>query len=134
MTYVVLYISTAVAFLALDIVMLKKVLNPMFTENIGHIMAAEPRMGAAGVFYLMYIAGMLYFTSIPALASGSVVQALVSGAILGALAYGTFEFTNYAILRDWTVTMVVTDVIWGAVLTGVSAAVGVWVTKQLMSV
>jgi len=134
MTYVVLYISTAVAFLALDIVMLKKVLKPMFTENIGHIMATEPRMGAAGMFYLMYIAGMLYFTSIPALASGSVVQALVSGAILGALAYGTFEFTNYAILRDWTVTMVITDVIWGAVLTGVSAAVGVWVTKQLMSV
>lgn len=133
MSYLLLYITTALVFLALDVVMLKMVLQPMFAANIGAMMLENPRMGAAGVFYLMYIGGLLYFVSVPALATGGVTQALVAGAILGALAYGTFEFTNFAILKDWSLTMVITDVLWGAVLTGLSAAAGVWITKHLVS-
>jgi len=41
------------------------------------------------------------------------------------LAYGTYEFTNLATLRDWHWQMVAVDVTWGAVLTGVSAFAGV---------
>ncbi|HAL75101.1 MAG TPA: DUF2177 domain-containing protein, partial [Rhodobacteraceae bacterium] len=35
-----------------------------------------------------------------------------------------------ATLKGWTAQMVMVDVIWGAVLTGTSAAVGVAVTKH----
>jgi uncharacterized membrane protein len=45
------------------------------------------------------------------------------------LGYGTYEFTNLATLKDWTPQMVATDFSWGVVLTGVSATVGVWVTR-----
>jgi uncharacterized membrane protein len=47
------------------------------------------------------------------------------------MAYGTFEFTNYAILKDWHIRMVVTDVLWGTVLTAVSAAGGVYITRAI---
>jgi uncharacterized membrane protein len=50
---------------------------------------------------------------------------------LGALAYGTFEFTNYAIFTEWNMRMVITDVIWGAVLTATSATAGMWVSQKL---
>jgi len=43
---------------------------------------------------------------------------------LGALAYGTYAFTNYALLERWTFTFAAADLGWGIVLTGVTAACG----------
>ena len=129
MIHILLYISTAIVFLALDIVMLKKVMYPLFSANIGPMMLEDLRMGPAAVFYLFYVVGVVWFVSIPALNIGSIAQAFFAGAVLGALAYGTYEFTNFATLKGWTAQMVMVDVIWGAVLTGTSAAVGVAVTK-----
>ena len=129
MIHVLLYIVTASVFLALDVVMLKKVMYPLFSSNIGPMMLEDLRMGPAAVFYLFYVAGVIWFVSIPALNVGSIAQAFFAGAVLGALAYGTYEFTNFATLKGWTAQMVMVDVIWGAVLTGTSAAVGVAVTK-----
>ena len=51
--------------------------------------------------------------------------------VLGFMAYGTYEFTSYAVMRDWHWSMVATDVVWGTVLTALSAAAGVWVTRAL---
>ena len=129
MIHISLYISTAIVFLALDVVMLKKVMYPLFSANIGPMMLEDLRMGPAAVFYLFYVVGVVWFVSIPALNVGSIAQAFFAGAVLGALAYGTYEFTNFATLKGWTAQMVMVDVIWGAVLTGTSAAVGVAVTK-----
>ena len=47
------------------------------------------------------------------------------------MCYGTYEFTNYATLRDWSMQQVVTDTIWGGFLTGISAWSGVMVTRWL---
>ena len=132
MIHVLLYIVTAIVFLALDVVMLKKVMYPLFSSNIGPMMLEDFRMGPAAVFYLFYVVGVVWFVSIPALNVGSIAQAFFAGAVLGALAYGTYEFTNFATLKGWTAQMVMVDVIWGAVLTGTSAAVGVAVTKHFM--
>ena len=129
MIHILLYISTAIVFLALDVVMLKKVMYPLFSANIGPMMLEDLRMGPAAVFYLFYVVGVVWFVSIPALNVGSIAQAFFAGAVLGALAYGTYEFTNFATLKGWTAQMVMVDVIWGAVLTGTSAAVGVAVIK-----
>ena len=109
--------------------MLKKVMYARFAADIGRLVLVDLRMGPAAGFYLFYVVGVVWFVSIPALNVGSIAQAFFAGAVLGALAYGTYEFTNFATLKGWTAQMVMVDVIWGAVLTGTSAAVGVAVTK-----
>lgn len=129
MPFVVLYLITATVFLLLDVIMLKTVMKPLFEQHIGDWLLAEIRLRPAVVFYLFYVAGVLWFVSLPALRTGMPFNALIGGAILGALAYGTYEFTNYATLRDWSLQMVVADVTWGAVLTGFSAWVGVTLTR-----
>ena len=48
------------------------------------------------------------------LASGDVRTALVNGAALGGLAYGTYAFTNYALLGRWTLTLAAADLGWGS--------------------
>ena len=48
MVYISLYLVTAIVFLMLDVMMLKKVLYPLFSSNIGAIMNEDPKMGPAG--------------------------------------------------------------------------------------
>jgi uncharacterized membrane protein len=47
------------------------------------------------------------------------------------MAYGTYEFTSWAIMRDWHWTMVATDTLWGGFLTAFSAWAGVAVTRMI---
>lgn len=131
MQLVILYIATVVAFLGLDAVFLKTVMRPLFEEHIGDWLLEDFRLVPAAIFYLCYIAGVLYFVSLPNLANGSLGAVFLRGAILGAMAYGTYEFTNFAVLDRWHPSMVATDVAWGAVLTGTSALVGVWITRAV---
>ena len=131
MQFLILYLTTAVIFLAIDAVMLRSVMAPLFERHIKPIMLEDIRLGAAAVFYLFYVAGLLYLVSVPALAANAPVKALIGGAVLGAVAYGTYEFTSYAILRDWNLQMVIADTAWGTVLTGFSAWAGVTITRAL---
>ena len=131
MIYIALYVVTALVFLALDVVMLKKVMYPLFSSNIGTMMLESPKMGVAAVFYLFYVGGILWFASIPALQSGHTAQAFFGGFVLGVLAFGTYEFTNFATLRGWAIQMVAVDVLWGGVLTGSSAWIGVSVIRAV---
>ncbi len=129
MTLLILYVVTVLVFLALDAVMLTRFMKPLFENHIGHLMLSEIRIVPAALFYLVFIAGVVWLVSLPALREGAPVQALIGGAVIGAMAYGTYEFTSYAIMKDWHPTMVAADVAWGAVLTGFSAWAGVAVTR-----
>ncbi len=131
MQTLILYLVTALVFLCLDAIMLKTVMRPLFEGHIGDMLATELRLVPAALFYLAYVAGILWFVSLPALREGAPLNALLAGAALGAMAYGTYEFTNYATLRDWHWQMVLVDVTWGAVLTGVSACAGVIAARAL---
>ncbi|WP_395004319.1 DUF2177 family protein [Cypionkella sp.] len=122
-----LYLATTAIFLILDAAMLNLHMQPLFQRHLGAALLDSPRMGPAAAFYLAYIAGLLYLVSLPALKSGAPL--LLPAAVLGALAYGTYEFTSYAIMKDWSPVMVATDVIWGTVLTATSAWGGVALTR-----
>jgi len=126
----VLYLSTVAVFLILDGIMLTLVMKPLFTRHIGALMIDPIRGVPALLFYAAYVAGLLYLVSWPALKTGSPV--VVAAAIIGAMAYGTYEFTSYAIMRDWHWQMVATDFIWGTVLTAFSAWAGVAITRAVV--
>lgn len=128
-----LYGVTVIVFLALDALMLGYVMRPLFERHIGHLLLDNIRFGAAAAFYLAYLAGLIWLVSLPALRDGTNLQALIWGMVIGAMAYGTYEFTSYAIMRDWHPAMVAADLAWGTVLTGVAAWAGVAVTRALMA-
>ena len=131
MQIVILYFSTAVVFLGLDAVMLKTVMRPLFERHIGDMLSDVLNLGAAAAFYLFYVGGLIYLVSLPALRDNVPTQAFWGGALLGAMAYGTYEFTNFATLKNWHWQMVATDLAWGTILTAVSALVGVLITRAL---
>ena len=44
------------------------------------------------------------------------MHALVFGAFFGFVAYGTYDLTNLAVLKDWPILVTVVDLAWSAVL------------------
>ncbi len=131
MKILILYFSTAIIFFAADAVGLKLLIKPVFERHIAHLFADPFRVLPAIIFYLGYVVGILWFVSVPALRAGDPMAALLGGMALGLMAYGTYEFTNYATLRDWSPEQVIKDTLWGCALTGFSAWAGVMVAKAV---
>ncbi|MEO0386071.1 MAG: DUF2177 family protein [Pseudomonadota bacterium] len=124
MALIWIYLVSFVAFLAVDAIWLRTVMQPLFQAHVGDLLRAEFRFEAAAGFYALYIAGILYFATVPALRDGTLLTALRDAAILGFLAYGTYEATNMTTLKGWTWTMVIGDTAWGVFLTALTAGVG----------
>ena len=129
MQTVILYAVTTVIFLGLDAVMLKLHMQPLFKRFLGDQILTNIRIVPAALFYLAYSAGLVYLVSYPALKTGSAI--IIPAAIIGAMAYGTYEFTSYAIMKSWSPILVANDFIWGTVLTAFSAWAGVALTRAI---
>ena len=128
MKYVVAYVVTAVVFLGLDALWLSRVALDMYRREIGSMLLERPSLPVAGVFYLIFVLGIVVLAIAPALASGSGWQgAMLAGAVLGLVAYGTYDITNLSTLKNWSLTVTLTDLAWGTALTAVSAAAGAFV-------
>ena len=129
--YAVAYIVTVVVFLGLDFVWLTRVALGMYRRELGDLLLEQPNLLIAGVFYLLFCAGVVVLAIHPALNGGSWVNALLLGAVLGLVAYGTYDITNLSTLRGWSLTVSLTDLAWGTVVTAVSATAGYFAVTLL---
>ncbi len=128
----ILYVIMVILFLGLDAVGLSYLIRPTFEKDIGPLLRDSPHWGAALVFYLFYVVGLLWFVAAPAMrAETGLMAVFLTGALFGAVAYATYEFSNMATLNGWTWRMLLTDLTWGTVLTGVTAAGGVVLTRAV---
>jgi uncharacterized membrane protein len=126
--YLVAYIATGIAFALIDSIWLRTMYARLYIPEIGELLMRGFRLGPAIVFYLLHILGMMIFAVGPALANGRWQTALVNGALFGFFTYMTYDLTNYATLKIWSLKVTVLDIIWGTVLTGLAAAAGAAVT------
>jgi len=128
--YLIAYVVTAVIFLGLDFVYLSLAGGPMYRQALGDHLANPMRVVPGIVFYVIYIFGLQYFAVSPAFQDGQWTTALVRGAVLGFIAYATYEFTNYATLARWTGKLVLVDMVWGTVLSGVASSIAYALTTR----
>lgn len=125
-----LYVITFAAFFVIDMVWLGLVAKGFYRKHLGYLMAPEVNWPAAIVFYLLFIAGILVFVVVPGLKAGSMGATVLRGALFGLIAYATYDLTNLATVKSWPIIVTVVDMVWGAVLSGLTtlagAAAGRW--------
>jgi uncharacterized membrane protein len=121
---IVAYIATLIVFVVVDILWLGYIAREYYFSQIGHLLAPQFNLLAVFVFYLVYVVGIVIFAVLPALAAGGVMKALMMGALFGFFCYATYDLTNLATLKNWSLPMSLIDMAWGSFLTGVAAAVG----------
>ncbi|MBS7539510.1 DUF2177 family protein [Ancylobacter lacus] len=122
--YGIAYLVTGLVFLGLDAVWLGTMTGLLYRPLLGHLLASEVDLAAAAAFYLLYIAGVVLFAVHPGLENGRATTSLLLGAALGLLAYGTYDLTNQATLRDWPLAVTLADLCWGSFVTGCAAMAG----------
>lgn len=131
MIYVKAYIATLIVFFVIDLIWLGVVARSFYASQLGNLLRDNLNFAVAGGFYVAYVVGIVYFAVAPALADGSWGRAAINGAILGLIAYGTYDMTNLATLRNWPVAMSIVDIAWGGLLTCVSAVSGYFLTRAV---
>lgn len=128
---VLAYVSTLIVFVAIDFVWLSVMANILYRPILGDMLATEFRLVPAVLFYLIYAAGLTFFAVRPGLVTAKFGTSFMYGALLGFMAYGTYDLTNQATLANWSTTLTVADLIWGSLLSAVSACAGHWLTEKL---
>ncbi|QBX99560.1 DUF2177 family protein [Rhodophyticola sp. CCM32] len=132
MSLLILFLATSVIFLLADAIMLSTVIQPVFARHLGAgLYEGGFRLLPAVLFYFTFMFGVIWFAGWPALRDGVPHMALINGAVLGFVAYGTYELTSWAVMRDWHPQIVILDMAWGTVLTAGAAWGGVMVARAL---
>jgi len=129
--YIKLYFVTLAAFLAIDAVWLALVARTFYRRYLDWLMAANPNWIAALAFYLLFVVGVLVFVVIPGVEDGSLKTTLLKGALFGLIAYGTYDLTNQATVKNWPLTITAVDMVWGTVLSVAVSYIGFVAGKWL---
>ena len=124
MSIIASYFSMLIFFIFAEMIVLTNIMQPLFKKHIGFLMKEDTDFSIAAIFYLIYVAGVFWFATRAGIKSESYFAAVFSGAFLGLLAFGTYEITNYVILKDWKIELVIVDTLWGIIITGSMAYVG----------
>ncbi len=120
------YAAALVTLLVLDAVWLGTMVPALYRPALAHLLAPAPALLPAGLFYLLYAAGVVGLAVRPAWPA-----AAARGALLGLVAYGTYDLTSAATLRDWPVVITLADMAWGVVITTAAALAATGVSRRL---
>ena len=112
-------IITLISILFIDLVWLSITVPRFYKPYLAHVFSRDFSYVTALVFYSMYSIGLSYLITVPGLVHNySALQVFANGFVLGLMAYGAYDLTNQATIKDWPLIVTCVDMLWGAVLTG----------------
>ena len=103
----------------LDALWLGWLARGFYVRELGDLMTPQVRALPALLFYLGYPAGLVTLLLWPR--PDAMGEAVLRAALIGLLVYGTYDLTNMATLRHWSLRLALVDIAWGML---VSAAAG----------
>jgi uncharacterized membrane protein len=134
MRYVIAYLSTAAVMLVMDFVWLGAMGDRLYRRILGDVLRPGFNAPPALAFYALYVVGILIFAVWPAFQDGRASTAALRGALFGFFAYATYDLTNQATVRNWTLTLSLSDMAWGTFLTAAAATGGFLITRAIKGV
>lgn len=129
--WVITYFLTAVIFFGIDLVWLGLIARGFYQDHLGAFFKEQINWTAALLFYFLFLMGMVVFVIHPAFGRESLGHALIYGLLFGLVTYGTYDLTNLALLKGWPVKIVVVDMFWGTLLSGMTSTGGFLIAKWM---
>lgn len=131
--YITATVATAILFGVLDALWLGKMVPAVYRPEIGEVLMRGWRPVPALIFYALYMIGIQIFAVAPALAAGKWQVAAQWGALFGFFCYMTYDLTNYATLKVWSLKVTLLDIAWGTLATGAAAGAAAWLTLAIFA-
>ncbi|MBM3230517.1 DUF2177 family protein [Candidatus Pacearchaeota archaeon] len=113
------YFAALLIVLAIDLTWVLVIAKPFYINELSGFARPEivPIWSALLAWSLIPLGIVLFVDRV----SKSNKQSLIYGALFGFILYGVYDFTNYATLANFTLTMVVVDIAWGTFLCSISS-------------
>ena len=128
------YLTIFGSLVILDAIWILGFARSFYKGQIGHLMAVSPQWTPVVIFYLLYAAGLLYLVVLPAFEQRwGIGRVMLQGAIVGLVAYGAYDLTNHATLKDWRLGMTVVDISWGVLMTAGVSGFALYIMKMVTS-
>ena len=119
------YLFTTAVFAVIDVTWIGWLMNDFYTKSYGDLARLVD-----GKFQAAIVPGILVYLVIPfglvALAFPNTTtrrQAVMKAALYGFATYGTYDLTNAAVLRNWSTTATIVDMLWGIALCSMVTAI-----------
>lgn len=129
-----LYVTILIVMVAMNLVWIGVIAKNFYKKHIGDMF--EFKVIPTILFYLIIPAAIVYFITNSnnqnSIADLKLPTVAVDCAILGFTAYATYNLTNLATIRNWSIRMSIVDTIWGTFVTSVSGTLGVIIARQFM--
>ena len=129
--YFGVYLVFLVTLIVIDLVWLLGVAKNLYQQEMGNLMATEPKLIAGLAFYLSYALGVCIFVIVPALSKQSWLYAVQYGALFGFFCYMTYDLTNLAVIRNFPTGLAFIDIAWGSAVTALVAGFAYWVGNRI---
>lgn len=122
--FAIAYCASLFTFLIIDAVWLGLVAKEFYASQLGSLMRDDILFVPAGIFYLLYSAGIVMLAVRPEQTHLSLTNVAFYGAVVGFIAYGTYDVTNLATIKNWPPLMSVVDLLWGTAISSIVAVAG----------
>jgi uncharacterized membrane protein len=125
------FLIALLALLILDGLWLGVLMKDFYRRHLAHL----ARMADGGLDPIWPVAALVYPTIALGLAvfvlsrARDPIEALFLGAVFGAITFAVYDLTNHATLRDWSATMTMVDICWGAASCGVTSWIVATMTR-----
>lgn len=129
--YLAVYFSFLLSLIIIDLIWLLGIAKNIYRDDMGSLMASEPKLLAGLGFYLLYALGTAIFVILPAISKQSWIYAVQYGALFGFFCYMTYDLTNLAVIRDFPIRLAFIDIAWGSAVTASSATIAYWVGSRI---
>ena len=110
-------LATFIVFVIIDTISLTS-MKAFFDKQVNLIQGSniEMKLIPAVLCYISLVVGLYYFII-------KERKSLVEAFLLGFVIYSVYEFTNWALFKNWKITTVLIDTLWGAVLFTLTTAI-----------
>jgi len=115
------YVITLAVFLAVDSLWILVVARSFYDEQLSGFARPEivPLWSVAMAWAVIPLGIVMFVHPI----SKTKKSSLVYGALFGFILYGVYDFTNYATLANFSLEMLVVDILWGTCICSISSGI-----------
>jgi len=115
-----------VGLVLLDFLWIGLVASGLYRNQIGHLLNIVDgnmvvNVPAAIATWAVIVTGVQLFVLPRVSATGPVTSLLLWGALFGLIVYAVYDLTNYAVIKDWPLTVTFVDIVWGGVVCSMTA-------------
>lgn len=122
------YLAALLVMGILDALWLGLLAKDFYRAQMGDLMVEQVRWAPALVFYFAYPAVLVALALYPA--GQPFALQVARAALVGLVAYGVYDLTNMATLRQWPLRLALLDTAWGVFASTLAGAAAAWAAQR----